>query len=48
MPEPKFLLDADIPRSGVAVIRAFGFNVGHEGFREGACERQKLHSSFAC
>lgn len=27
MPEPKFLLDADMPRSSVAVISALGFDV---------------------
>jgi predicted nuclease of predicted toxin-antitoxin system len=27
MPEPKFLLDADMPRSSAGVIRALGFDV---------------------
>lgn len=27
MPEPKFLLDADMPRSSATVIRALGFDV---------------------
>lgn len=38
MPETKFLLDADMPRSSAAAIRALGFDVEDvQGFGDEIC-----------